>query len=159
MHTRYNTLCINYQICLGNANNKIMVCWQNLQELSLYVLQIIFNEIDAKLHQFNQNVSTNCLFDCTCFLCNSQIHLFVVHKMIPFFSNFSCMFLNPNNFFPIWIFIVLIYQVWETSRNKLKKHSVSKNCSDLSLFEQPWISKVFLGHWNNFFSQWSEKFW
>ena len=25
------------------------------------------------------------------------------------FSNFSCMFLNPNNFFPIWILIVLIY--------------------------------------------------
>ena len=25
------------------------------------------------------------------------------------FFNFSCMFLNPNNFFPIWILIVLIY--------------------------------------------------
>ena len=25
---------------------------------------------------------------------------------------------------------------WEISRNKLKKHSVTKNCSDLSLFEQ-----------------------
>ena len=37
------------------------------------------------------------------------------------FSNFSCMFLKPNN--------------WETYRNKLKKHSVTKNCSDLSLFE------------------------
>ena len=35
----------------------------------------------------------------------------------------------------IWTLIVLIYQVWETSRNKLKKHSVTKNCSDLSLFE------------------------
>ena len=31
--------------------------------------------------------------------------------------------------------IVLIYQIWETSRNKLKKHSVTKNCSDLPLFE------------------------
>ena len=97
LHTRYNTLCINYQICLGNANNKIMVCWQNLQELSLYVLQIIFNEIDAKLHQFNQNVSTNCLFDCTCFLCNSQIHLFVVHKMIFFFL--SCLKKKEQHFF------------------------------------------------------------
>jgi hypothetical protein len=38
------------------------------------------------------------------------------------FSNFSCMFLNPNNFNPIWILIVLIYQIWETSRNMLKKH-------------------------------------
>ena len=46
------------------------------------------------------------------------------------------MFLNPNNFFPIWILIVLIYYIWETSRDKLKKHSVTKNCSDLSLFEQ-----------------------
>ena len=27
----------------------------------------------------------------------------------PVFSNFSCMFLNPNIFFPIWILIVLIY--------------------------------------------------
>ena len=38
------------------------------------------------------------------------------------FSNFSCKFLNPN-------------KLWETSRNKLKKHSVTRNCSDLSLFE------------------------
>ena len=51
------------------------------------------------------------------------------------FSNFSCMFLNPNIFFPIWILIVLIYYIWETPRNKLKKHSVTKNCPDLSLFE------------------------
>ena len=62
------------------------------------------------------------------------------------------MFLNPNNFFQFQILI-------ETSRNKLKKHSVTKNCSDLLLFEkivqviskflqilgpQPRISKVFL---------------
>ena len=48
--------------------------------------------------------------------------------------------------------------MWETSRNKLKKHSVTKNCSDLSLFKwivlviskflqilifQPWISIFF----------------
>ena len=62
-------------------------------------------------------------------------------------------------FFPIWILIFLIYYVWVISRNKLKKHSITKNCSDLSLFEwivpvisnfllilslQPLISKVFL---------------
>ena len=41
-------------------------------------------------------------------------------------SNFSCMFLNPNNLFPIWILIVLIDHIWETSRNKLKKHSATK---------------------------------
>ena len=36
------------------------------------------------------------------------------------FSNFSCKFLNPNYFFPIWIIIALMYWVWETSRNKFK---------------------------------------
>ena len=57
-------------------------------------------------------------------------------KYLPiFFSNFSCIFLNPNTFFPIWNLIILIYYIWETSRNKLQKHSVTKNCSDLSLFE------------------------
>ena len=40
-----------------------------------------------------------------------------------------CMFLSPNIFFPIWINIVLIYLIWETSRNKLQKHFVTKNCS------------------------------
>ena len=34
------------------------------------------------------------------------------------FSNFSCMFLNPNFFFPISIKIVLIDETWETSRDK-----------------------------------------
>ena len=37
--------------------------------------------------------------------------------------------------FLIWIIIVLICKIWETSRNKLKKHFVTKNCSDLSLFK------------------------
>ena len=71
-------------------------------------------------------------------------------------------------FLPIWIIIVLFFEIWEISRNKLKKHSVTKSCSDLSPFEQivlvtskillilgpqPRISKVFLNHQNNFFSQ------
>ena len=51
------------------------------------------------------------------------------------FSNFSCMFLSPNIFFLIWILNVLIYQIWENSKNKLKKYSVTKSCSDLLLFE------------------------
>ena len=42
------------------------------------------------------------------------------------FSNFSCMFLNPNNFFPILILIALIYLTFETSRNNFKKHSATK---------------------------------
>ena len=63
----------------------------------------------------------------TCFH-NSKIYHFF-HKI--FFSNFSCMFINLNIFFLIWIWIFLIYETWETSRNKLKKHSIIKNCSDL----------------------------
>ena len=49
------------------------------------------------------------------------------------FSNFSCMFLNPK--FEFYL-IDLISHIWETSWNKLKKHSVTRNCSDLSLFDQ-----------------------
>ena len=69
------------------------------------------------------------------------------------FSNFSCMFLNPNIFFQIWILILLIYYIWETSsRNKLKKKTfyyqklfwpftVWINCScDLKKFANFWPS-------------------
>ena len=51
--------------------------------------------------------------------------------------------------FPIWIPIVLI---WETSRNKSKKHSVTFHCKNklLKILQilgfQPSISKVFLIH-------------
>ena len=48
-------------------------------------------------------------------------------------TNFSCMFRSPNIFFPIWL--VLIYHKWETSRSNLKNHCVTKNSSDLALFE------------------------
>ena len=73
------------------------------------------------------------------------------------FQHFS----KSQLFVPIWILIVLKYSIWESSRNKLKNHSVARNCSDLSLFEQivrviskilqilgfqPRISKVFLNH-------------
>ena len=36
---------------------------------------------------------------------------FFIRMMVEIFSNFSCMFLNPNNFFQYCILIVLIYQV------------------------------------------------
>ena len=73
------------------------------------------------------------------------------HSSVIFFSNFSCIFLNPNTFFPIWILIVLIYWICETSSNKLKKvfsfqklfwpSFVQKNCSsDLKLFATSWPS-------------------
>ena len=69
------------------------------------------------------------------------------------FLTFHACFWIPIWFFPIWIIIVLIHYIRETFRNKVKKHSVTRNCSDLSLFEQivlviskclqiqPWISK------------------
>ena len=41
------------------------------------------------------------------------------YKILIDFSNFSYRFLNPSYFF------------WKTSKNKLKKYSVTKNCSDL----------------------------
>ena len=41
------------------------------------------------------------------------------------FSKFSWMFLNSKYFFPIWIWIILMYKIWETSKNKLKKYSGS----------------------------------
>ena len=39
------------------------------------------------------------------------------------FLIFSCMFLIPNIFFPIWLFWFMYY-IWESYRNKLKNHSV-----------------------------------
>ena len=81
---------------------------------------------------------------------------FLQHKS---FSNFSCMFLNPNYFFPVWIIIVLRFE-------KPPVNSVTRNCSDLWLFEQiiqvisknlqilgrqPQISKVFFRSLVHFF--------
>ena len=64
--------------------------------------------------------------------------------------------------------------MWETFRSKFKKHSVTRYCSDLSLFEwivlvisnfllilvlQPWISKVFSFNRTIFSLSRSEQFW
>ena len=54
------------------------------------------------------------------------------------FSNFSCMCLNPNIFFPIWILIVLIYEILETFKlkNLFWLFTYWINCSsDLKNFE------------------------
>ena len=74
------------------------------------------------------------------------------------FSNFSCRFLNPKKI-SILNYNYSIFLDQKTFRNKLKKHSVNKNCFDLSMLEhivlviskilqilglQPRISKVFL---------------
>ena len=57
------------------------------------------------------------------------------------------LFLLPQLFFPkinsigtlnsfcFFAPFVLTYHIWKNSRNKSKKHSVTKNCSDLSKFE------------------------
>ena len=48
---------------------------------------------------------------------------------VRYFSNFSCMFLIPSN---------LNYNcsnLLDMRNRQVKKHSVTKNCSDLSLFE------------------------
>ena len=39
---------------------------------------------------------------------------------------FLLFLLNPNYFFPIWFWIVLMYQIWESFRNKFINHSVTK---------------------------------
>ena len=80
---------------------------------------------------------------------------------------FFYMFLNPNIFYNLNS-NVAIYMIREISRNKSKKHSVNKNCFDLSLLEQivlvisgilqiHWPSasnfKIFFDHHDNFFSQ------
>ena len=49
-------------------------------------------------------------------------------------SNFSCMFLNRPTIFPIWIWIVLILLDLRNLQEQVKKHFVTKSCSDLSLF-------------------------
>ena len=69
---------------------------------------------------------SNLAFLCSRFLAQSKL----VYVFFLFLHS-----LNSNNFFPTWILIVLTYYIRETSRNKLKKHSVTKGCSELSLFE------------------------
>ena len=105
--------------------------------------------------------------------CQSQFSPFyrypIMHTSIfsPLFCIFSWMFLNPDDFFPIWILIFIIHYNQETSRSKLKKHSVSKivltftvriNCSsDHRIFANSWpqprLSKVFLSPLEKKFSQ------
>ena len=46
-------------------------------------------------------------------------------------------------FFPILILILLMYQIWENSRNKLRKHSVSKIVIKYTNVVKPWRVKRF----------------
>ena len=82
-------------------------------------------------------------------------------KLEKMFSNFSCMFLNPKFFSNLNSNCSNLLDMRNLQEQKLKKHSVTKNCFDLSLFEwivlviskvlqilglQPQISKVSLNH-------------
>ena len=60
-------------------------------------------------------------------------------------SNFSCRFLSPNIFFPIWILIVLIYWSCETSSKNLRKYSLSKNCCSKKIVLVIWNFLQLLG--------------
>ena len=82
-----------------------------------------------------------------------------------YFSNFSCMFLNPNDNFAIWFTIVTVSMLICTrffklnfpkiklsSRNEMKKHSVTKFQKNLQMdFFSRLLEHFFLtkGH-NNF---------
>jgi hypothetical protein len=57
---------------------------------------------------------------------------------------------KSQSFFPIWIIFVIMYYIWETSRNKLRKHSFQKKFWPFTvqmnlqiLILQPRISIVF----------------
>ena len=50
-------------------------------------------------------------------------------------SDFSCMFLNPNSFFQFDSNCSNLLDL-RNLQEQVKKHSVTKNCSDLSLFEK-----------------------
>ena len=70
---------------------------------------------------------------------------------------------KSQQFFPIWILIVHIYHIWETSRKSilLLKIVLTFHClNKLQILGlQPGISKVFLDFKNNFSHSRSEQFW
>ena len=104
----------------------------------MYFLSYVwFFSLFLSLHGF-------CKYVCAKIYSKTIAKIFLKSHSIPI-SNFSCMFLNPNIFFPIWVLIVLIYWIRETSRNKVKKpfcyqklfqlFTVWTNCStDLKIF-------------------------
>jgi hypothetical protein len=49
--------------CIFTKISKVFTCYFCFDS-SIIVVQKMFNEIDAKLHQLNQKVMTDCLFDC-----------------------------------------------------------------------------------------------
>ena len=73
---------------------------------------------------------------------------------------------KSQSFFPIWIIIVLIFYIWETSRNKLKSILLPNYSSELSLFEQIvlviwyFLQIIFFSFTRTFFSHSrSQQFW
>ena len=56
------------------------------------------------------------------------------YNKVNLFSNFSCMFLNPNNFSSLNSNCSKLLDM-RNLQEQLKQYSVPKNCFDLSLFE------------------------
>ena len=56
----------------------------------------------------------------SCLMLWAQIRSHAMFHTDIIFSNFSCRFLNPNKFFPIWLIIVLMYYIWK--QDYLKKN-------------------------------------
>ena len=63
----------------------------------------------------------------------SHVSIVFVETVTKCFSNFSCMFLNPNNFCHLNFNCSNLLDV-RNLQEQVKKHSVTKNCSDLLLF-------------------------
>ena len=94
------------EMCVPHYTTLVIVVRHlpNLERICGFPLNNLFSQAQNSISTYS------CMQDVTCF--SKQVHLCVIlyrSADIPFFSNFSCMFLNPNNFCPILILIVLIY--------------------------------------------------
>jgi len=124
---RWEGVCINVKNLEENKKGDLFVCVIYIG-LKYFIshLKILWNVIEIKNSNVNQE-----LF----WLHYVSYHFQYPSCIIYTFSNFSCRFLDRNNFFQFELSLFYWYEIWETSRSKLKKHSVTRNCSDLSLFE------------------------
>ena len=104
--------------------------WGNMDNLQLSQLRCLAHAFSGFFFSYSISTISLAHFSNSCYFLKLDLW---TSQSFHFFI-FSCMFLNPNSSFPILILIVLIYHNF---RNKLKKHSVTKICSELSLFE--WI--------------------
>ena len=112
-HGKLLTLVTSSRIILAGT---IFILILNIQD------KIIFHVISKKWYFVTKIVVTYC----------EKKNVLVIKKN--FFSNFSCMFLNPK-FFPNLNSDCSKLLDLRNLLERGKKHSVIKNCCDLSLFE------------------------